>query len=355
MNPAVIGLAAFFATAVLSIAAPPAAAVDPQSSGNPSALVQLTKLRKGSLPRAIMVFGKVEASAAMKQTIMAPATAVVEALFVKPGEQVAAGAPLVQLGPTPGTAAAYEKAVSALNDAQGLAERTRSLLDQHLATRQQLADAEKSVADAQASLTALSAEGASKSQTLAAPFDAIITGVSTSLGTIVNQGAALLDLTRTSGLVFHAGAVPEQAREIHEGDAATVTALGGGTPGEGTVLLRGVIVDPQTGLVPIDITLPNGGFFAGQTAQARIVTGTVEGYIVPHEAVLLNDYGAPYVVQVPNLIAREVPVTILLSSGAEDVVTGALDPAAPLVLAGNYQLHDGMKVRVPDSAEPANK
>jgi hypothetical protein len=40
-----------------------------------------------------------------------------------------------------------------------------------------------------------------------------------------------------------------------------------------------------------------------------------------------------------------VPVQIVLSDGARDVIAGSLDPAAPLVLAGNYQLTNGMAIR----------
>jgi membrane fusion protein, multidrug efflux system len=355
MNHGFVGPAFLIISATLLAAAAPDASGSAKNSEGPSVLVVLTRLQQGSLPRVVSVYGRVEASAATRQTVMAPATAVVDAIFVKPGEEVAAGAPLIRLGPSPGTAAAYEKALSDLNAARELVRRTQTLLGQHLATRQQLADAEKSASDAKTSLTALKAEGAGKPQTLSAPFDGIVTGVSTSPGAIVNQGAALLDLARANGLVLRAGVVPEQAAEIHSGDPANITLLGGRDAGTGTVLLRGSMVDAGTGLVPVDIALPQGSFIPGQMAQAGIITGKVQGYVVPHEAVLVNDNGVPYVVQATDMIAHEVPVRILLSAGAKDVVSGALNPAAPLVLAGNYQLHDGMKVRVADPNEPANK
>lgn len=326
-----------------------------EKSETPSVLVQVTKLQKGSLPKVITVFGKVDATTAMQEAVTAPATAVVEAVFAKPGQQVNAGTALVQLGPTPETAAAYKKTVSALKNARELVQRTQALLSQHLATRQQLADAEKAVADAQDSLNALAAEGASTPKTLSAPYDGVVTSISASPGAIVNPGTALLVIARTNGLVLRAGAVLEEAEEIHEGDAANVPALGGGDAAKGTVLLRGSIVDSNTGLVPVEIALPKGNFLPGQTAQAQIMTGTVEGYIVPHQAVLVNEAGSSYVVQAKNMIAHKVPVTILLSAGAKDVITGALDPEAALVLAGNYQLKDGMQVRIADPKQTDSK
>ena len=175
-------LATSVLSAMLLLAGAPFVVFGAQNEQGASVLVKLTKLERGSLPNIVTVFGKVEASTSMRQTITAPATAVVDAIFVKAGEKVNAGAPLIRLGPTPETAAAYKKAVSALDDARELVQRTQTLLEQHLATRQQLADAEKMASDAQASLNALSAEGASTPQTLSAADNAIVTTVSTSLG-----------------------------------------------------------------------------------------------------------------------------------------------------------------------------
>jgi membrane fusion protein, multidrug efflux system len=318
----------------------------------PSVQVQVTTLQKGSLPKTVTIFGKVEASAGMREDVTAPSTAIVESIFIKPGQPVNAGTALIRLGPTPQTAAAYKRAVSALNNARDLLQHMKALLAEHLATRQQVEDAQKAVSDAEATLNALVAEGADTPKIISASSRGVVTGVSAALGAIVNAGTLLLSIAQTNGLVLRAGAVPEQAETIHKGDAAEVSALGADQTSSGSVLLRGSIVDSTTGLVPIEIGLSPGKFLAGQTAQARIVTGTVEGYIVPHEAVLVNEHGAPYVVQAKDMIAHHIPVKILLSAGTTDVITGALDPQAALVLAGNYQLKDGMHVRIDDPKQP---
>lgn len=321
----------------------------------PSVLVQLTKLEKGSLPRIVSAFGRVGTNPSAQQTIQAPLAAVVEDVYVKPGQEVAEGAPLIQLGPTPATAASYAQAVSALRVARQAEQRTRNLLAQHLATAQQLADAEKATSDAQASLAALKAEGAAHPQTLRAPAAAIVTAVSTSLGALVTQGTALLELARPNGLILRAGLVPEQAIAVHLGDPATITALSSAGSLSGHVLLRGSMIDQQTGLVPVDIALPSGSLLPGQMAEAAIATGEVEGYVVPHAAVLVDNAGAPYLVQVADGLAHRIPVHVLLAGDGKDVVSGALDLSHPLVLAGNHQLTDGMRVRTAGSANAAGK
>jgi membrane fusion protein, multidrug efflux system len=319
-----------------------------QSEQKPSVLVTLTKLQKGALPRVVTVFGTIETNAKTKQTVTAPVSAVVDAIYVKVGEAVAADTPLLRLGPSPETAAAYTKALSALHAAREMIQRTRELLSQHLATQQQLTAVEKSVADAKATLTALKAEGAGSLQTLRAPFQSVVTGVSITPGALVSKGTVLLSLARQDDLILYAGVVPEKAAEIHNGDLASVSPLGETTAVSGRVSLRSSMVDPKTGLVPIDITLPAGSYLPGQAAEARIVTGKIHGYVVPHAAILVNENGAPYVVQSPDMTAQKIPVKILLSAGAKDVISGPLNQEAPLVLAGNHQLDNGMKVRVAD-------
>ncbi len=328
----------------------------------PSVLVQETALRKGSLPIIVTAYGRVEPGPAARHTIMAPVSAVVRAVYTRSGEEVAENAPLILLGPSPAAEAAYTQARAALAAAKQLVQRTQALLGQHLATRQELTAAEKSVADAQATLTQLQAEGAGTPHiVLRAPFRAIVTTIATSPGAIVAQGAALIDLAKPNALVLRVGVVPENALPIKPGEAANISPLGAEAannnplgavdPASGKVVLRASVVDPATGLVPVEISVPPGFFLAGQMAEADIVTGKAEGYVVPHPAILVDESGAPYVVQAVDGVARKVPVRILDSVGDRNVVAGPLDPAAPLVLKGNYQLDTGMKVRVAASAK----
>ncbi|MGH7115231.1 MAG: efflux RND transporter periplasmic adaptor subunit [Stellaceae bacterium] len=317
--------------------------------GTPSVLVQLTKLRRGSLPQIVTAYGQVRADSSARLMVMAPLAAVVDQIYVRLGEEVAKGAPLVGLGPSPQAAAAYAQARSAVKVADDLVQRTRTMLSQHLATGQDLANAEKSAADAQAALAALVAQGAGGAQTLRAPFHAIVTALSTSPGAIVAQGAALIELARPNALVLNVGVIPAQAIAIKPGDAASVIPLGARDPTAAKVVLRGAAVDPQTGLLPIEIALPAGPFLPGEMASADIVTAQVPGYVVPHAAILVNRRGSTYVVQAVLGAAKKVAVRVLAADNGEDVVAGPLDPSAPVVLDGNYQLENGMRIRVQGS------
>ena len=340
------------ASVLLFVLASASALADEAAPGQASAAVQLIRLQKGSLPQVIMAYGSVQAGASARQIVMAPLSAVVSAIFVREGEEIGRNAPLIRLNPSPKTAASYAQAQSAARVAKDLVQRTRKMVRQHLATQQQLVDAERSESDAESNLQALKAQGAGSVTTVRARAPSIVTALSTSPGAIVSEGSVLLKLAQPTGLVLRVGAIPAQAAAIAPGNKVTIKSLGGGVSFTGRVLLRGSVVDKNSGLVPIEIGLPPGKFFPGQMAEADITTGEVRGYVVPHEAVLVDDQGEPYVVQAVNQVAKKVPVKTLASDGKQDVIAGHLIDGAPVVLAGNYQLEDGMKIRI---GPPAGK
>jgi len=318
---------------------------------NTSVLVTLTRLQEGSLPHVVIGYGTVEPSAAGHETVMAPVAAVVAGIDVRLGQEVPAGAPLIRLAPSPATAASYSQAKSALAVARHLLAATRKLVAGHLATVQQLADAEKAESDAQSTLQALDAVGAGGPHVIRAPFRAIVTTLATTPGSIVAEGAALLDLAAPQSLVLNVGVVPAQAAAIHANDSVAVRLFGGAAPVPAKVLVCGAVAEADTGLVPVAISLPAAGFLPGEMAQAAITTGEQRGYLVPHEAILVGDDGKPYVVQAVNGVAHKVPVQVLVANGGRDVIAGKLDARSPLVLSGNYQLDDGMKVRLADGPQ----
>lgn len=313
-----------------------------------SAQVVETQLRHGALPHRIDAYGVVAADPAVERAVMAPVAASVRAIEVRLGQNVVKGAPLIELAPSPATSARYAQAQSALRAALAGEARTKALVGQYLATRQDLANAQKVAQDARANLDALRAVGAGGPRTLRAPFAATVTMLSTRVGSLVQEGAPLLTIAPPASLVLRVGVTPADAAQIRLGAPAALTPVSGaaGVPLSGHVVMRGAVVDPSTGLVPVEISLPPNQLFPGETVRAAITARTVSGIIVPHAALLLDTKGRPYVVQAPHGRARLVPVEVLNSDQGEDVITGPLDPKAPIVLAGNYQLKAGMRVRV---------
>jgi membrane fusion protein, multidrug efflux system len=320
-------------------------------SAGPSVLVQTTQVRKGSLPQIVRAYGTVQANSSDRDSVTVTIAAMVADVYVRAGEEVRKGAPLVRLAPTPQSESAYAQALSALRVARDLVGRTRELLREHLATRQQLTSAEKVETDARAALDALRVQGASGLMTIRAPFHGIVTTISTSAHAIASAGSVLLELVRPDALVLDVGVTPSQASQIEVGDRATLEPIGGAQTLESAVEMRGAVVDATTGLVAVQLSLPTGALLPGQWARAEITVGRVNGYVVPHDAVLVDSDGGTYIVQVHHGLARIVHVRVLAALGSHDTVSGPIDGLAPLVLSGNYQLTDGMRIRLSDPAQ----
>ena len=336
---------------VLTAAAlpPPASAA---AASSPSVLVTLTPLRSGSLPHVVVAYGTVEPSNIGGRAMMAAESGVIGRVYVRMGQRVAAGAKLVEILPSPQSAAAYHQGLSSLRVARALVRSTRKLYSLHLATNEQLAAAEKSELDAEANLAALRATGAGGPQVLRAPFASVVTGLTALTGSIVSLGSPVLTLASPDHLVLAAGVVPSQAFSMAVGDTAVVQATGSDDWVHARVAMCGAASTPNTGLVPVQIALPAGKFIPGQVARVRITTAKVKGFLVPHAALLVNERGAPYVVQAVEGIARKVPVRVLDEYDAQDIISGPLDPHAPVVLAGDYQLNNGMHIRIAKPGEP---
>ncbi len=326
-----------------------ALADDTPDAANASVLVNLVPLKKGSLPVSITTYGRVMPAEKARESISAPIAARVSNINVHVGDAVDKGTPMITLTPSPESRAAYKQAKQAVLTADHLLERSRSLANAHLETAAQLAQDEKTAADANSTLEALQEEGANGAATLKAPFKAIVMSVSVSSGAVVAPGTPLIELANPKGLVFKTGVVPAQAAQIKKGDAVTMTPFSGSGTFHGRVVLRGSVVSVQNGLIPVDVSIADGDPLAGEMAKAVISTGEQHGYVVPHAAILLNDSGQTYVVQSVKMAAKKVPVTVIGSQGDMDVVSGKLIAGAPVVGAGSYQLDDGDKMRLTNS------
>jgi multidrug efflux pump subunit AcrA (membrane-fusion protein) len=216
---------AALAGVVLSLAAgaaPPASA-----AGTPSVLVWTQAPVRGSLPDSVTAYGTAVPAVNGGMTLSVQSEGRVLKLFVTPGEAVHAGQALVDFEISAAARSNYEQAISALKLGQEERTRTARLLAQQLATRDQLAKADKATADAQAALSALEREyGGKPRHTLVAPFDGVVSAVPVAQGARVQPGIALVSLTRTNGLVVTVGVEPAQRHRLQLGQPVQLEALG---------------------------------------------------------------------------------------------------------------------------------
>jgi RND family efflux transporter MFP subunit len=265
--------------------------------------------------------------------------------MVVPGMPVRTGQPLVTFSVAPTARSTYLQAVAALAAAEKQRVNTAQLLSQQLATTDQLAQADKAVSDAHATLSALRAEGASQAvQTLSAPFDGVVTAISVAQGDRTQPGAALVTLARSSGIVVTVGVEPDRRSDVAIGQPAKLQRLSGGNVVAGRVVRAASALNPRTRMVDVDLSVPAGLLLPGEAMQVVIETGQIQGWIVPHRAVVTAN-GPSKIFQVAGNKAKSIPVRVLLSSGKDDVVDGAVNRRQPIIVDGAYQVHNGGAIR----------
>lgn len=341
-----IGLAAglLLSLAACSKESPPAESA--------SVLVQTQPPQRGALPETITGYGTATPAINGGMTLSVQAEGRVMRILATPGEAVHAGQGLLEFHLSAAASSTYEQAVSALKVAQQEQARTARLLAQQLATSDQQAQADKAASDARAALTALEQESGGKPlQTIAAPFDGVVSAIPVAQGDRVQPGAALVTVTRNSGLVVTVGVEPSLRGRLKLGQPVTLTPLAGGE-----AVLQGKLsridraLNPKTRLIDADVSVA-GEMLQGAAFRAAIQTGELRGWLVPRDAVLGDEQG-DYLFQVADGKAQRVAVRRLGGGDDISVVDGPLDPQRPLVTVGNYQLSDGAAVR---QDEPAGK
>ncbi len=314
-----------------------------------SVLVQTASAVRKPMARRLAGYGTVVAGADAVAVVSVPRSGQVTRLAVAPGQRVERGAALLDFSTDPAALAAYRQAQTAVQTAQDDLARMQQMAQQQLATQTQLAAARKTLADAQAGLAALQAQGSGRSaQTLTAPFDAVVLAVNTKEGDLVAARSAVVQLARLASLGIAMGVGAQDLHRVRAGMPVSLVPVFGGTTVTGRVAAVQAVIDPATRLVnvivrpdcrgPCDSLLP-GAQFRGEIELARPTL-----WVVPRSAVLSDGQGA-YVFQVDGGRARRVPVSVAAQTQAETGIEGDIDPRRKLVVTGNYELTDGAAVR----------
>lgn len=330
------------------------------AEASPGAPVQTVSARFAELDQTVRAYGVAASAPASLADVNVPFTARIAHLYVSAGQRVAAGAPLAEFEPDPTAVLAYRQATTAAEVARGELARTEQLYQQQLATQSQLAQAKKTLADANQALAAQRKLGAiANQQRVTAPFDGVVMTLSAAQGAQLQAGASLMQLARAGGNGSGTGArvvvsaEPADSVHIRAGMPVTLRPLSASstTSFRGTVQMVGRAIDPQTQLVnvAVDVADPTAMLMPGVRLAADIAISQQKHWIVPRSAVL-RDAKGDYVYQVDGGRARRVNVITAVDQGPTYGVDGALNASSPVVAMGNYELKDGMAVRVTGAA-----
>ena len=312
-----------------------------------SVLVKTQPMHRALMQSTLTGYGTVFPDPSGQIDFNLPRSGQIMRMAVTAGQSVKRGSLLFEFATDPSAENGYMQAQSAQDAAKSGFDSTKRLFDQHLATNAQLAAAKKALQDAQGALRTQKALGAGIGKiTVRAPYDGVVTAVTIVQGERMQAGKSILQLARRGSLQVRIGIEPEDAAKVQSGmQVALYSVYDKSVKLHGKVVEIGGMVDSRTHLVDAIVRSDQaGGLMPGMKLRCEIEISGRESWLVPRSAVLSDENGA-YLFQGANGRARRIAVSAQ-DDGELTAIRGKFDPALPVVVLGNYELHDGMKLRL---------
>lgn len=330
----------------------------PASEGEsqPSAAVVTTQVVRGAVEETLEAFGTVEFDAAKVRTVTLVRSGQVVEVPVVVGQLIREGQPLLVLGPVPQDSLEAQKARIEVEYATRELARTRRLLDEKLATNQDVQNAEKELETAWAVLRGLGSDGSGAATVLKAPSDGVVAQVLLNRGQVVAAGHEAVQLAAPGALAVRVGFEVEDTPRLDVGLPVLLDPVYSGAKG---LTVRAAlsrlhrVVDPSTQLVEglIQVVSPPAWMASGMRVRVRVVLRSRSASVlVPRDALIERD-GKPGVFAVEQGRAHWKAVTLGIAGEQAIEVTDGLQVGETIVTGGRSSLADGMAVRTGEEPE----
>jgi RND family efflux transporter MFP subunit len=322
------------------------APTDDQGDGPPIVRVSAAPVRSVTAPRTVDGFGSLVVPPNHQSAVASAVGGRVLAIHARVGQRVAQGEILVDLQADPTAQADLAKARIMLEQTRRERDRQEALVKAGVAARMRYEDAESAyqAAKTDVALKEQAARLARQNAQLRAPISGVVTEASLSIGMVLPAQTPAMTVSDLHGMWAEVAIAPDDLPQIRSDQRARVT-LSDGTAIVGRVVSVNRVVSPDTqrGSARIALESPPAGAEAGAFVRARIDVGQSQGLLVPSDSVVVRD-GQEAVFVIQNGVAHLTPVHLGASEASGTVVTGPLQPGAPVVTTGAAELTDGASV-----------
>ncbi|HEX5473824.1 MAG TPA: efflux RND transporter periplasmic adaptor subunit [Vicinamibacterales bacterium] len=282
-------------------------------------------------------------------------------IFVKSGDHVRAGEPLVQIDPekqaatvrsTESTRQAREADVTYWTQQ---VQRLKALLDAGAISKAEFDQAENSLKTAQAALDALDAqvkEGRVQLQyyTVKAPAAGIVGDMPLRVGDRVITSTMITTIDDNAGLEVYIQVPLDRAPDLRTGLPVELLDADGRVVAADPITFVAPRVDPATQTVLAKALLRNvpSSVKVQQFVRARVVWRTSDGLLVPVVSVVrVSGQYFCFVAESSGqgLVARQHPIEVGPIQGNDYIVTKGLNAGDKIIVSGVQKLADGVPVR----------
>jgi len=281
-------------------------------------------------------------------------------IFVKSGDHVKAGTPLLQIDPLKQEATVNSQEASRtaqeanLRYAKVSLERAQKLFDAGVISKQEMDNAQTGYEAALAQVRALDEQvNQQKVQlhyySVKSPMDGIVGDIPVRAGDRVTVATMLTTIDEPGALEAYIYVPAERAKNLKAGLPVRLLDTAGNSVSETriTFVSPQVETETQTVLVKATIENPQGKLRIAQQVRAQITWGIHEGPVIPVLAVLrINGQFFAFVAvnEGKGTVARQVPLKLGDTIGNDFVVLDGLKAGDHLIISGTQFLQDGMPV-----------
>jgi len=330
----------------------PAAISDTRIAARPVATVKVGPIKKGTVAEEITAYGTVVPAAGAVQTLSVPFESRVRRVLVTEAQKVSQGNTLLEIEPSPDTNLQTQQARNDYEAAQKALQYMQQRLDLQLATNDQLLQTQQALEQAKAKLESMRRRGSEGPRTVRADVTGLISKVAVQEGAIVPAGSPMVEMVAENRLEVRLGVEPEDIDRVKLNQEVSLTRVN--RPGSDRVIGRirkiSRATDATTRLVQLFTDLPSSSrFLLGEYILGKISVASAQGLMVPRSAVLPQaDHYVLFTLKDGR--AKEHNVRIGLQNERDiEVIAADLQPGDMVVTLGNYELKDGMSVKVEPS------
>lgn len=320
-------------------------AEDSEQEIKPTALVNITKVKKQEMVRTLYVNGIVNYAPDKVQQISFNTDVIVDQVFIQPGQKVKKGQILLKLSPSPSTRAIVDNAKISVDFSQKEYTRLNILRGRYLATNAEVQNAQQQLLKSQADLQSLLITINRISHTYSASTNGVVINVSAQAGQTVPAGTLLLSIGNKLQAQFNAPATYKDNIKLNQ--KIQITSLNNTNYTELSLIsnISGQI-DPISATIglnaPLDIST---GFISGDSITGKIYLDQVSQQLAIPKSALLYKGDIPYIFINKKGIAEQKWVTILYQNESTVYLSSGVFENEEVITSGNYELDPGTKLR----------
>ena len=281
-------------------------------------------------------------------------------IFVKSGERVAAGTPLLQIDPLRQEAVLNSQEASRaaqeanVRYAKISLERAQKLLDTGVISKQEYDNAQTGYDAALSQLKSLDEQVRQQKVQLhyysvTSPMDGIVGDIPVRMGDRVTVATMLTTIDEPGALEAYIYVPAERARNLKVGLPVRLLDSAGNSAGDTRITFVSPQVDTETQSVLAKAMVENsaGKLRIAQQVRAQITWGTHEGPVIPVLAVQrINGqfFAFVSVKEAKGTVARQKTLKLGETLGNDFAVLEGLKPGDHVIISGTQFLQDGMAV-----------